>query len=243
MKKRLGVILILCALMLSVLPAAAADYPNKPITAYIPLSAGGTSDVFVRTIAPYMEKYLGKSLVLVNKPGSGGAVAISTLAKAKPDGYTFSWANLPTLATIPQMRKLTYNPKELVYIGSPMHYDYLLYVKRQPNFLMSTWPPYCLMPTQKSGQGELRYAGYGDYQSSGGRLAGQQGKTGYEGDPLQRKSQIGRRGSRRTRNRLQHIDHRLRFSIQGRPSQASGDHERQPDTADAGDQNPQRNGI
>jgi len=134
MKKRLGVILILCALMLSVLPAAAADYPNKPITAYIPLSAGGTSDVFVRTIAPYMEKYLGKSLVLVNKPGSGGAVAISTLAKAKPDGYTFSWANLPTLATIPQMRKLTYNPKELVYIGSPMHYDYILYVKKDSPF-------------------------------------------------------------------------------------------------------------
>ena len=74
MKKRLGVLLMLCALMLAALPAAAADYPNKPITAYIPLSAGGTSDVFVRTIAPYMEKFLGKPLVLVNKPGSGGAV-------------------------------------------------------------------------------------------------------------------------------------------------------------------------
>jgi tripartite-type tricarboxylate transporter receptor subunit TctC len=134
MKKRLSIILILSALMLTALPAAAADYPNKPITAYIPLSAGGTSDVFVRTIAPHMEKYLGKSLVLVNKPGSGGAVAISALAKAEPDGYTFSWANLPTLVTIPQMRKLTYDPKELVYIASPMRYDYILFVKKDSPF-------------------------------------------------------------------------------------------------------------
>ena len=130
MKKTLGVVVSLIAVVLIALPATAADYPEKPITAYIPLAAGGTTDVFVRTIAPYMEKHLGQSLVLVNKPGSGGAVSISTLAKAKPDGYTFSWANLPTLVTIPQMRKLTYNPEELVYIASPMHYDYILYVKK-----------------------------------------------------------------------------------------------------------------
>ena len=130
MKKTLGVIVSLIVMALIAMPAAGADYPAKPITAYIPLSAGGTTDVFVRTIAPHMEKFLGESLVMVNKPGSGGAVAISALAKAKPDGYTFSWANLPTLVTIPQMRKLTYNPKELVYVASPMHYDYILYVKK-----------------------------------------------------------------------------------------------------------------
>lgn len=130
MKKRLVTIVLVFAIMLAALPAPAAEYPNKPITAYIPLSAGGTSDVFVRTITPYMEKFLDNPMVLVNKPGSGGAVAISTLAKAKPDGYTFSWANLPTLVTIPQMRKLTYDPKELVYIASPMRYDYILYVEK-----------------------------------------------------------------------------------------------------------------
>ena len=129
MKKTLAIIACFAVLIMA-LPAAAADYPRKPITAYVPLAAGGTTDVFVRTIAPYMEKVLGKPLILVNKPGSGGAVAISTLNKAKPDGYTFSWANLPTLVTIPQMRKLTYKPKQFVYIASPMHYDYILFVKK-----------------------------------------------------------------------------------------------------------------
>jgi len=130
MKKLIA--LMLCSIVSLVMfsAAVAADYPSKkPITVYVPLSAGGTTDVFVRTIAPYMEKALDQKIVLINKPGSGGAVAISSLSKAKPDGYTMSWANLPTLVTIPQMRKLTYNPKELVYVASPMHYDYILYVK------------------------------------------------------------------------------------------------------------------
>ncbi|MGD8561027.1 MAG: tripartite tricarboxylate transporter substrate binding protein [Desulfarculaceae bacterium] len=130
--KRTFLLIMSCliALCLGSGAAMAADYPKKPVTAYIPLPAGGTTDVFVRTIAPYMEKSLGKKLILVNKPGSGGAVALSALNKAKPDGYTFSWANLPTLTTIPQMRKLTYNPDDFVYIASPMHYDYILYVKK-----------------------------------------------------------------------------------------------------------------
>lgn len=130
MKKTALVVTLCLALGLAALPALAGDYPTKPVTAYVPLPAGGTTDVFVRTIAPYMEKYLGKPVTLINKPGSGGAVALSALNKAKPDGYTFSWANLPTLTTIPQMRKLTYNADDFIYIASPMHYDYILYVKK-----------------------------------------------------------------------------------------------------------------
>ncbi len=130
--KRLSFVIVLCLVLatFSALPALGQDYPTKPITAYIPLPAGGTTDVFVRTIAPHMEEYLGRSLILINKPGSGGAVSLSALNKAEPDGYIFSWANLPTVTTIPQMRKLTYNSDDFVYIASPMHYDYILYVKK-----------------------------------------------------------------------------------------------------------------
>lgn len=111
------------------LPARAAEaYPQKPVTAYIPLGAGDSSDVFVRVITPHMEKFLGQPIILVNKPGSGGAVALAALANAKPDGYTLSWANLPTLSIQPQMRKLTYDPDSLVYIATPMQYEYILYV-------------------------------------------------------------------------------------------------------------------
>lgn len=130
--KKIFLTTLMCVLIPSIMfvASSSAEYPSeKPISVYIPLSAGGTTDVFVRTITPYIEKAIGQKMVLINKPGSGGAVAISTLKKAKPDGYTMSWANLPTLVTIPQMRKLTYDPKELVYVASPMHYDYIFYVK------------------------------------------------------------------------------------------------------------------
>lgn len=106
---------------------AAGNYPQKPITAYIPLGVGDTADIFIRAITPHMEKFLGQPIILVNKPGSGGAVALASMANAAPDGYTMSWANLPTLAIQPQMRKLTYDPNKLVHIASPMQYEYILY--------------------------------------------------------------------------------------------------------------------
>lgn len=125
----LRIVLAFCMLLCTGLPVmAASDYPKKPITAYIPLGAGDSSDVFVRLITPHMEKFLGQPIILVNKPGSGGAVALATLAHSRPDGYTMSWANLPTLSIQPQIRKLTYDPKSFVYIATPMQYEYILYV-------------------------------------------------------------------------------------------------------------------
>lgn len=126
-------LILLCLLLgLTGGAAQAADnWPQRPITVYIPLSAGDSSDLFVRLITPHMEKFLGQPIVLVNKPGSGGAVAIAALSRAEPDGYTMSWANLPTLSILPQMRKLTYDENDLVYVATPMQYEYILYVSSE----------------------------------------------------------------------------------------------------------------
>lgn len=133
-KKFLSVCILMFIITVSIFLVAApaqSEYPERPINVFVPLSAGGTADLFIRTIAPYMEKYLGQPLIIVNRPGSGGALSISAVYREKPDGYTFSWANLPTLVTIPQMRKVPYNPEELVYIASPMYYEYILFVKKE----------------------------------------------------------------------------------------------------------------
>ena len=133
--------------------AAATDYPKKPITAYIPLGVGDTADVFVRVITPHMEKFLGQPIILVNKPGSGGAVALATLANARGDGYTMSWANLPTLSIQPQMRKLTYDPRKLVYIATPMQYEYILYVSAKSPYKTLT----DLVEAARKAPGKIRY--------------------------------------------------------------------------------------
>lgn len=132
---------------------AAEDYPQKAITAYIPLGAGDTADVFIRVITPHMEKFLGQPIVLVNKPGSGGAVALASITNAAPDGYTMSWANLPTLSIQPQMRKLTYDPEQFVYIASPMQYEYILFVNADSPYKSIK----DLVEAARKAPGKLRY--------------------------------------------------------------------------------------
>lgn len=71
------------------------DWPTKPITMLVPWSAGGGSDLCVRTLMPYVEKELGVSITVVNRTGANGWIAWSELAAAEPDGYTMSQLNIP----------------------------------------------------------------------------------------------------------------------------------------------------
>lgn len=74
---------------------AAAQYPAGPITILVGYSAGGSSDLGVRVLAPYLEKELNTSISVINKTGANGWIAWTELAKAKPDGYTLGLINIP----------------------------------------------------------------------------------------------------------------------------------------------------
>jgi len=67
---------------------AAQAFPDKPITLVVPWPAGGGSDISMRLLADAASKKFGKPVVVVNKPGAGGAVGIREVASAAPDGYT-----------------------------------------------------------------------------------------------------------------------------------------------------------
>jgi tripartite-type tricarboxylate transporter receptor subunit TctC len=81
------------------LPAGAQEvYPSKSITVIVPFSAGGSTDIAFRGIAPYIEKYLKTSIVVENVPGADGIIGYSRGYSAKPDGYTLTAVNtLPLL--------------------------------------------------------------------------------------------------------------------------------------------------
>jgi tripartite-type tricarboxylate transporter receptor subunit TctC len=70
------------------------DYPNQPITLVVPWGAGGASDQAARAMARYAPNYLGQQVVVVNKPGAGGAVGMETVIRSKPDGYTLLSASI-----------------------------------------------------------------------------------------------------------------------------------------------------
>ena len=67
---------------------AAAAYPDRPIQVIVPYPAGGGTDTVARTLVAELEKELGVSINVVNRGGGGGLVGSSTIARAKPDGYT-----------------------------------------------------------------------------------------------------------------------------------------------------------
>src|SRR5919197_6705510 len=82
-------LMLLIALTLGGVAAAAEDkYPSKPITMIVPFPPGGVADIVGRPLAAEMEKSLRQPVVMVNKPGAGGAVGMAAVAKAPPDGYT-----------------------------------------------------------------------------------------------------------------------------------------------------------
>ena len=69
--------------------AMAADrYPSRPVTVIVPFTPGGSTDIMARHEAEVLQRALGQSFVVENKPGAGGEIGISYAAKAAPDGYT-----------------------------------------------------------------------------------------------------------------------------------------------------------
>src|SRR5438067_1371266 len=68
--------------------AFAQDYPSKPITMVLPFPPGGVAEIVGRPLASIMEKSLKQPIVLINKPGAGGAVGMGSVAKGAADGYT-----------------------------------------------------------------------------------------------------------------------------------------------------------
>ena len=69
-------------------PAAAQDYPSKPIRLVIPFPAGGSSDGIGRQVAEKLAQVLKGTVVVENKGGAGGIIGADAVAKSAPDGYT-----------------------------------------------------------------------------------------------------------------------------------------------------------
>ena len=74
------------SLLCVAVPAAAQDYPNRPVTLVVPFAAAGPGDVIARLVAEAMKRNLGQEIVVVNVGGAGGTIGTARVAAAKPDG-------------------------------------------------------------------------------------------------------------------------------------------------------------
>ncbi|NYT23731.1 tripartite tricarboxylate transporter substrate binding protein [Alcaligenaceae bacterium] len=96
--------LALCSLGLGASHAQAA-YPEKPVTLLVPYSAGGPTDLIARQLAQGLGELWGQSVVVENRTGASGIVALSALNRAAPDGYTLGIMVTPVTAIAPLTQK------------------------------------------------------------------------------------------------------------------------------------------
>ena len=96
---------------------AQSRFPDRPISMLVPFGPGGTTDIMARILADEFAKQLGGSVVVMNTAGAGGAIGMSQVARARPDGYTLSMTTIGPLVIQPARRDNTgYNPDSFDYI-------------------------------------------------------------------------------------------------------------------------------
>ena len=89
----------------------ASAYPEKPIRLIVSFPPGGSSDAMARIVQPGLEKLLGQTIIIDNRPGAGGTLAMEMVAKAAPDGYVIGLAGAGALgANLGQQDKMPYDP-------------------------------------------------------------------------------------------------------------------------------------
>jgi tripartite-type tricarboxylate transporter receptor subunit TctC len=104
----------------------AQSWPARPIRVLVGYPPGGFTDVTARLVCEKLSQRLGQPVVVDNKPGANGIVAVDTLAKSAPDGQTFAVVIAAHAANTSLYKKLPYDPKDLMGVSligqSPLIY-------------------------------------------------------------------------------------------------------------------------
>jgi len=91
--------------------AAAQDFPAKPVTFFVPFAAGSATDVLARSLGQGVTAETRQNVVVDNRPGASGFIAVQAVAKAAPDGYTVLIATNTTHAANEHLfKKIPYDP-------------------------------------------------------------------------------------------------------------------------------------
>jgi tripartite-type tricarboxylate transporter receptor subunit TctC len=92
-------------------PVSAQNYPGKPIRIVVSTSAGGVTDLTARILGNYITGKTGQTVVVDNRAGAGGNIAMDAVAKSAPDGYTLGVANTGNIVINPYLyRYMPYDP-------------------------------------------------------------------------------------------------------------------------------------
>jgi len=128
-KKTLASLAMICAFG-AAMPAAAAEYPTRPVRMLLGYPAGSGIDNVARQVAAGLEKELGQPVVVENKAGALGNLAADFVAKSTPDGYTILFTpNSTHAANIHLFKKLPFDPiKDFIPVGTVASLGFVLVI-------------------------------------------------------------------------------------------------------------------
>jgi tripartite-type tricarboxylate transporter receptor subunit TctC len=160
--KRLA-ILLLSAGCLAVAGAAAAQdkFPSKPVKVVVPFGPGSATDIVVRIVGEHMRPILGQPVVIENKPGAFGIIAIEEMARSRPDGYTLQIGNPGTnaLAPIIYKKKFKIDYDKDVLMVTRLSEVPLVLAATTKDFAPKTYAEF--IAHAKANPGKVRYASVG----------------------------------------------------------------------------------
>jgi len=161
-------VLLAAAWLLSGAALAQANFPAKPVTTVVGFEPGGGTDTVARIVAKTLGDNLGQQVLVENRAGAGGNIAVDYVTKSAPDGYTLVLANVGAIAVNPHMVKLGYDPRQdLTPITMASVFANVLVV--QPSLPVRSIADYVKLARDKPGTVTYASSGVG----GAGHLAGE----------------------------------------------------------------------
>jgi tripartite-type tricarboxylate transporter receptor subunit TctC len=148
------------AAALSALPSAAGAqaYPTRPVTVIVFVGAGGTPDIIARVLGQALTQRLGQSVVVDNRPGVGGNLALQAVARAPADGYTLLQVATPHAINVTLYEKSPVNVmRDIVPIAATNYDSFVMLV--HPSFASKTAPDF--IAYAKANPGKINLASSG----------------------------------------------------------------------------------
>ena len=138
--------------------AWALDYPARPVHLIVGFAAGGPQDIVMRLMCQWLSEHLGQSFIVENQPGASGNIAVETVVRAAPDGYTLLSVSSPNAINASLYKNLNFNfIADIAPVGSIMRVPLVMEVN--PSVPVKTVPD--LIAYLKANPGKISYASGG----------------------------------------------------------------------------------
>ena len=156
--KRAVLLASLAIVILAAVPLA-QEFPTKPIELVIPYAAGGSHDLTARALTSVAHQYIGQPMLVVLKPGGGGAVGSQAAIRAKPDGYTLMLGGSGPNTILPLREKIPIGPDQFAAIAR-INYSPAVFAVRTE----APWKTFReVVDTMKKNPGKFNFANTGTW--------------------------------------------------------------------------------